>query len=378
MGCSEEDLDFHYKEIVNFLKPESHPNKFYQLREIEEVQEQLSGVNEAYRVLKDPKLRKEYDQSLKAPKKEPKQVPKKQQPKLQPVIVQAPRRVVEGQPVSRRRVKANKSFWQNVKDSYREVKIDERKNSFAKRHARMSQAFDETYQDKVTSLPKEILFHTGKGTAHVFLEGFYQLSRLSYINKDTVTKYVIRNRRLVALALALGIITSCGWFQPKKEEEAPVATKVVEIHVPDETEPVETTVEGEEPRLVLTRYYTIERGDTLSRLAYNANSSVEELKQINEYDSDKIYAGHKMIIPYTIDREDIDYYTETVYINDFSIEEIARAYETDVETIVQLNRGYIVYSNGEYHATTYYILVPVFYSKVEVQEIKDTKTATNH
>ena len=52
MGCSEEDLDFHYKEIVNFLKPESHPNKFYQLREIEEVQEQLSGVNEAYRVFK--------------------------------------------------------------------------------------------------------------------------------------------------------------------------------------------------------------------------------------------------------------------------------------------------------------------------------------
>ena len=381
--CSEEDLDFHYQEIINFLKPESHPEKTYTKKDLEEVMGQLDEVNKAYRVLKDPVLRKQHDEALK-PKREvptpqtrrmeqPKKVEKPIRRTTTPVFVNPPRRVPTPQ-AEPRRMKEKKSFWKNVKDAYREVRIDERNCSFKKRHARMSEAYDEKYASKVTSLPKEVLFYTGKGTAHVFLEAFYQLSRLSYINKDTVTKYVIRNRRLIAAAALIGILASCGG--PAKEEPVPeVPAITAEAEEPKETEPIVIEIPAEEPRLVLNRYYTIVAGDTLARLANTSNSSVEELKRVNGYEDDKIYFGRKMLIPYTIDREDLEYYTESVKMNDFTLEEIARAYETDLETLYQLNHGAIIRANGVYYAMSNSILVPTFPTKQEVQEQKDAKTA---
>ncbi|MBP5679406.1 MAG: LysM peptidoglycan-binding domain-containing protein [Bacilli bacterium] len=382
-GFTEEDLDVHYREIINFLKPESHPEKTYSKEEIREVYAQLSSVNEAYDILKDPKLRKEYEESLKHPKKEEITIPiQREQPRkrrmdrrvenktqnTRPVYVNPPKRVVENEPVSRRKVTAKRSFWENVKEAYREVKIEERKMSFQKRHQGISQAFDEEFADKVTSVPKEILFYTGKGTVHVFLEALYQLSRLTYINKDNVTKYVIRNRRLLAAAVAAGVLFSVG--SCSKKEEAPIVRPITHIVVEEPTQEVPEEIPSEDPRLVLTRNYTIEKGDTLALLAYNSNSSIEELKRINGYDSDKIYYGRKMTIPYTINREDLEYYTESVKMNDFSLKEIARAYETDLETLYQLNPIAIFYQDGQYYPISNTILVPRFHTKQEVEELK--------
>lgn len=369
---TEEDLDFNYKEIVNFMKPESHPEKTYSKEEILYVQEQLDIINDAYRTLKDPKLRKEYNKrylEYKYPKKE--EVKEEQ---LEPVIITR-RNPVQEERISREKVQ-KKTFFQNVKDSYREVRRDEKKYSFKKRHARINDAYDETFADSVKNVPGEILFYTGKGTAHVFLEGLYQLSRLSYINKDTVTKYVIRNRRLIAAALAVGVIASCGWNkEEKKVEELPVAPIVTEL--PTEKEEMKQPVaESEEPRVVMTRFYTIERGDTLSRLAYNANSSVEELKRMNGYEDDKIYSGRKMTIPYTIDREDLEYYTESIKVYDLTLEEIARAYETDIDTLYQLNREAIYKLGRQYSILSDSLLVPKFPTKTEVQEQKQIKTGS--
>ena len=380
---TEEDMDFKYKEIVRFLNPDSHPDKTYSMREYEEVQEQLAGVNEAYRTLKDPKLREEYNRKYLAYKQGKVQESKVevgiQRPvDLQPIQLSTParKRRAEREPVVRNTPKEEKTFVENVKQAYKEVRRDERKNSFRKRHSKINEAYDETFAKKVNNIPKEIVFYTGKGTAHVFLEGFYQLSRLCYINKDSVTKYVIRNRRLIAAALATGIIFSSGLIPAKKKNvEAPVETRIIEIEVPAPTvEP--TIVPSEEPRLVMTRNYTIVSGDTLSRLAYNANSSVEELKQINGYETDKIYSGRKMTIPYTILREDLEYYTESIKMNDFTVEEIARAYETDVETLYQLNRESIYYSNGTYYSLSDTLLVPVFHTKEEVKDLKEAKNAS--
>lgn len=389
-NCTEEDLDFHYQEIVKFLSPEYHPEKTYTKKDIEIVMEQLDGVNEAYRVLKDPKLRKAHDEALRrkveipTPQTRILEQPKKQeqprrvqQPRRQEIRPVTPPRRVSTPQVEARRMKEKKTFWQNVKDSYRAVRLDERNFSFKKRHAKMAEAFDDKYAKKVTSVPKEILFYTGKGTAHVFLEAFYQLSRLSYINKDTVTKYVIRNRRLIAAAALIGIMASCGGTAKEEPIAEPQIVRI-EVPAPEVTEPIKIEVPAEEPRLVLTRHYTIVAGDTLSRLANNANSSVEELKRINGYENDKIYFGRKMTIPYTIDREDLEYYTESIKMNDFSLEEIANAYETDLETLYQLNNGAIIYTNGKYYALSNTILVPRFHSKQEVEALKAEKTNTNH
>ena len=368
-NSTEEDLDFNYKEIVNFMKPESHPEKTYSKEEILYVQQQLDIINNAYRTLKDPKLREEYNKrylEYKYPKKEEKKE------ELEPVTITR-RKPVQEERISREKVQ-KKTFFQNVKDSYREVRQDEKKYSFKKRHAKINDAYYDSFAGGVKNVPGEIVFYTGKGAAHVFLEGLYQLSRLSYINKDTVTKYVIRNRRLIAAALAVGVIASCGWSKDeKKVEELPVTT--IATQVPTTKEEVDQPmVELEEPRVVMTRFYTIERGDTLSRLAYNANSSVEELKRMNGYEDDKIYSGRKMTIPYTIDREDLEYYTESIKVYDLTLEEIARAYETDIDTLYQLNREAIYKLGDQYSILSDSLLVPRFPTKTEVQEQKQLKT----
>ena len=57
---TEEDLDFEYQQIIQFLNPESHPDKTYSYEEMEEAARQMDVINQAYRTLKDPVLREEY------------------------------------------------------------------------------------------------------------------------------------------------------------------------------------------------------------------------------------------------------------------------------------------------------------------------------
>jgi len=46
------------------------------------------------------------------------------------------------------------------------------------------------------------------------------------------------------------------------------------------------------------KYYTIVRGDTLTKIAHRYNTTVDELVRINHIpDKDRIYAGDKILVP---------------------------------------------------------------------------------
>ena len=370
---TEEDLDFYYQEIIKFLNPESHPDKTYSHEEILAVMKQMDQVNQAYRVLKDPKLRKAYDKRLwdmrhpKITTEEPSKetIVEESQVEEKQDTISIPEERIEDTILSGQ-TPQKETFAQNIKQTYQEVRQEEKKYPLKKRHERMSTVYDEAYADKVTSLPKEILFYTGKGTAHVFLEVFYQLSKLLIDENETGTKYVLRNRRLIALALEVSVIASCGWLSPKKDHMETTQEPVnIEMPISDVTK--------EDTRLVLTRNYLIKDGDTLSNIAYNANTSIDKLKRINGYDSDRIYTDSRMVVPYTIEQEDLTYYTESINLEDDSLEEIATNYETDLETLYQLNQEAITKIGDQYIAISDTILVPKFSSKQEVQEMKAMK-----
>ena len=142
-------------------------------------------------------------------------------------------------------------------------------------------------------------------------------------------------------------------------------------------EPLEetTALPVYEPRMILNRNYTILKGDTLSRLASNANSSISELKQINGYETDDIYYGRKMQIPYTIDTEDLEFYTESVKVNDYTLEELAKIYETDIETLYKLNPEAIMkIGDNTYYVLSDSLIVPKFITKQEYWDAKQAKS----
>lgn len=422
-----EEIEFVFQEIKKFLSPNSHPEKTYTIKNLEEIKQQYESVKYAYQVLINPVSRAEYDEWCKRQEERAKQpvveqpVDKEKErrqirdryiqpkgplyttPPMMTRVVPYPARQqqpIPQQPVKKEKTKRektvkkqnagypddvlrNETFWKSLRRQYREVRQDEKSDNFSKRHTRWNGAYHSSFAAKVDTIPKEILYYTGQGLTHVSFEGIYQIAKLRYINKDIFTKFLIRNRRLIAVATAAGIMFSTGIIGNKKTEEVfnwPTPTEKVETQEPTPTaEPDWMTLVGEEPRIVLNRNYTIVAGDTLSRLASTANSSIKELKQINGYDSDRIYYGRKMLLPYTIDREDLKYYTESVKVNNYTIEQLAKVYETDVETLKKLNPEAIVQTRtNSYLILSDTLIVPRFITKTELVEKKREESFANH
>ena len=83
--------------------------------------------------------------------------------------------------------------------------------------------------------------------------------------------------------------------------------------------------------------YIVRRGDTLYSIARNNNISVDELRRINNLQSDMLMIGQKILIP---TREDIlqeDYNVYTVKAGD-TLYSIARSFGVSVDDIITLNR----------------------------------------
>ena len=127
-----------------------------------------------------------------------------------------------------------------------------------------------------------------------------------------------------------------------------------------------------EQPVTITRNYKIKYGDTLSTLAENSFSSVEELKRMNHLSSSLIVADNYLTIPYHIKREDLKYYTQSVAVQDRSLKELATTFETDVETLYTLNKEAIQKINGTYVIMSNSILVPDFITRKELNNIKGT------
>lgn len=117
----------------------------------------------------------------------------------------------------------------------------------------------------------------------------------------------------------------------------------------------------------LIKMYTLKESDTLENLAYEANCTVEEIINLN----DNIEAGNTIKIPYNVAEEDLEYYTETVDFDGNKLEEVAKEYNTDIETLGKLNSESII--NLKIPATVIIgdtLKVPNFITRQELKEQK--------
>lgn len=400
------------KKAFRKLAKECHPDLFQDRsqEEIEKITKKFQTISNAYDIIGDETKRQEYDREFaeyerrqaerRAQREEARRQASQQSSQnshqqdtsrqSRTSYSSSGRREETRRTEERRRqtVKEESGFkkaFGDVKQAWSEVRQEEKKSPFFKRHKTLSGKIYRNYYKKNGSTLDEVVFALKSGSLHILYETLYQLEKLTHITEDSVPKYVIRNR-VLAYILALTIVIS-GALATNNNGDYTIP-QGGETYQTSQGTPTPDKMNGEEYKeeqekqeeaklnqtYVAMRTYTIEQGDTLSELAEDANTSIEAIMAANFLESpDVIKYGQTLYIPYVIKGEDLKYATAVVYytpgtnINDF-----AERYSTDASTIIALNKE--AYEDG--NIISEQVVIPTFISRQEINERKTAKTYT--
>lgn len=209
-----------------------------------------------------------------------------------------------------------------------------------------------------------------------------ELAKLKIRPKDNYQRYVLRNKKnIVASSLIAAVVVGGIVIKDSKDTKKeiayayPTATYEQEVQttIPEPTETTEEATMPTEDESIITLYrvHTVVPGDTLSQLSIDSNTTQEEIKRVNAMSSNTVVLGTNIIIPYIINAEDLSFYTKTAtYSLGASIDEYAKEYETNVETITKLNKEAITYNGTQYEVITDSLVVPNFITKSDYNILK--------
>ena len=284
--------------------------------------------------------------------------------------------------------KRTSTVFDDIKQAYQEVKEEEKqgKKTIDNVHKNINRKVNKTFRGRRNTIPGEIVYRFTKGTLHVFVGTIYEISKIGFITKDSIPKFVIRNRRAAATLATIMIassLTSVNINQPERPEVTPSIT--IEQSTEDKNIVDENNIVNEEDltamlqeqqakqNITIKRIHTIKYGDTLTDIAADAGCTITDIKNENNlFSTDLILAGTKLSIPYTYSLEDIDYFTDVVNVDTgTTIKEVASKYQTDSATIIALNEEAIYENNGKYYIISDTLRVPNFSTQKEVQEQKN-------
>ena len=99
---------------------------------------------------------------------------------------------------------------------------------------------------------------------------------------------------------------------------------------------IPTSSSDEQPDSNSEIIYTVKSGDSLYRIATLYNTTVDEIKSLNNLTSNSLSIGQKLRIPGSGEESGSDYVTYTVVSGD-SLYSIAKKYNTTVNEIKNLN-----------------------------------------
>lgn len=358
--ASAEEIRKAYKRLACTMHPDGNLNSGLSIDEIKKLEEQIKDVNVAYEVLKNPETRSDYYCQLlayhigKAQEKHKKAIAKDLKKKNRIVRRKSPRK-------------------KTIMEEYKELRKEERK-SFAKRHRKVSKIYNKAYSSNVDSIPKKFVFNIGKGTVHVMHEAFYQFSKLKKSSEDTVTRYVLKNRNLFAVAGIAAVVFMKGFSGGQATPTEELLHTTDNIHYTSETaNPVEFDAEKTEEDNIITlnKNHKIKSGDTLYQMSVDSATDEYTLRVLNDISSSLIYIGDSMTVPYRINKEDLEHYTMKIDTDNHSIYELAHMYNTDAESIYKLNKESIRKYLDNYIILSDELVVPKFISRDDLQEIKN-------
>lgn len=273
-----------------------------------------------------------------------------------------------------------KTMSQSFKEAWQEVRSEEKSYPFTERHKNINKNIHSKYYPYRATFLQYMVYGLKNGILHVSAELVYQLEKFRYITEDNIPKFIIRNRKSLCGIIVAGVLITSA----VTKSNDPVTKPSVEQPTTPVTDPViseDDTVENISDKIVLNRVHVIEFGETLSEYSEDSNTTVEEIKRINNIkDENIIESGKKIVIPYIISKDDLKYYvSSTEYDSNIPLETYAALYETDVETLLQLNKEAIdkvVLSTGQtaYMPISNTLQVPSFISKNVLDAQKEVST----
>ena len=279
---------------------------------------------------------------------------------------------------SQKRHKQKGAFGKMI-DSFKDVRRDEKEYPFFERHQDLNQNMRKEFHRNVKSVPGEIVYQMANGTLHVTYEFIHQLRKLSYFTEDSVPKYVFRNRKLAAAALAVALMASMpGGGEDVQAFPTPDTTISQTQDQTDQTAVEDTMgIVYEDPTITMNEYYEVVVGDTLSDISTRTGIKVHDIMELNGIiNKELIRIGDKLVLPYIVDREDLQFYTINVPAKGISCRELAKKYNTDEATIKKLNQEAIAYVNTGYVVLTDTAVVPNFVSVEELDMMR--QAASGH
>lgn len=275
-----------------------------------------------------------------------------------------------------------KKMSQSFKDAWQEIRSEEKSFPFTERHKNINKNIHRKYYPYRATLPQYIVYGLKNGLLHVSVELVYQLEKFRYITEDNIPKFIIRNRKSLCGIIVAGVLITSAVTKDNDSVITPPEEQPTTPVTDSSTSEPDTQVEQiTSDKIVLNRVHVIEFGETLSEYSKDSNTTVEEIKRINNIENeDKIQSGDRIVIPYIISEDDLKYYVSSKeYDSNISLETFAALYETDVETLLQLNKEAIdkvVLSTGQtaYMPISNTLQVPSFISKNVLDAQKEVST----
>lgn len=275
-----------------------------------------------------------------------------------------------------------KTMSQSFKEAWQEVRSEEKSFPFTERHKNINKNIHRKYYPYRATLPQYIVYGLKNGLLHVSVELVYQLEKFRYITEDNIPKFIIRNRKSLCGIIVAGVLITSAVTKDNDSVITPPEEQPTTPVTDSSTSEPDTQVEQiTSDKIVLNRVHVIEFGETLSEYSKDSNTTVEEIKRINNIENeDKIQSGDRIVIPYIISEDDLKYYVSSKeYDSNISLETFAALYETDVETLLQLNKEAIdkvVLSTGQtaYMPISNTLQVPSFISKNVLDAQKEVST----
>lgn len=344
-NSSTEQIKKAYRTLARKYHPDACLEESAEVKK--EYEEKFKQINDAYEILSDDLKRIEYDKLYTAYQK------RKRQEKRQKESTKTKN--------TQKTSKESPPFVNNIVNAYKDIKKEEAKNPFSKRHSRLDKEINKYLKNKE-------YFNLKRGILHIFSESIFQLEKLTHITEDTIPKYVLRNRKIIGAMIATTFIVS--GFSNKDTNEIPMSNESTIESLQNKM----SFISNEDGYVNLTRYYKVKAGDTLTALSKDSNIDIYRLADINSCFNGLLYTGDHIFIPYKIAVADLDFYLYKVkYDYSMSLDEFAKAYETTKEDIIALNSEAIVNINGNEVVLSEYLNVPNFITKDQLQTLKYQK-----
>ena len=272
---------------------------------------------------------------------------------------------------------AASTIYEKYKKAYGNAREFEKKHPFSERHNLIIDEWfngEKMFEDCQTIGECIEKIFSSETLMRIFCHGSVEViwlaEKLKKYATDDIPTYVMRNRRAIAGTLA-GIYILFGMpglINKNAQSEATSNNTAAYQTYEDQDSDIDIKMETE---YTLNRIYTVQSGDSLSKLSQDSNTTINYIMKVNGLDSENIQIGQTLKIPYIVEEDELKYYTESIEYNlSTSLEEIAEMYGTDVRTLYSINTEALESYGDSYVVMSDTILVPTFPTQREVNEQK--------